>query len=82
MTYSKSLFRDVDDKHDAPVAVWESKDTKTGEKLMKQMENILKLPRTHNETFNPHDCKNTKKAQVWETEMIKSKEDLNLDIER
>ena len=49
VTFSKSL----DDKPD-PVVVWESKETKTGDKLMKQMENLLKLPKT-DETSTLYD---------------------------
>ena len=49
---------------------------------MKQMENILNLTRTPEEIFTLNEGKNRKKAQVWKTEMLESKEDLNLNIER
>ena len=84
VTFSKTLSSYLDDKP-APVAVWESKGTKTGDKLMKQMENILKLPRACEETFTRWDGKNRKNSQVWETalsEMMNSNENLNFDIKR
>ena len=61
-----------------PAPVWENKENKTGDKLMKQMENLLKLPKT-DETSTLYDIE---KAQVWETGILKSKEGLNLDFER
>jgi hypothetical protein len=81
VTCSKSVSSYLDDTP-APVVVWESKDTNTGDKLMKQMENILNLTRTPEETFTLNEGKNRKQAQVWEIEMLKSKEDSNLNIER
>ena len=62
VTCSKSVSSYLDDKP-TPVVVWESKDTNTGDKLMKQMENILNLTRTPEETVTLKK-KNRKKAQV------------------
>ena len=64
-THVRHLSAFIDNKP-TPVAVSESKETKTGDKLTKQMENLLKLPTTH-ETVTLSAGRQMEKPQALET---------------